>query len=205
MVRMFVSSRKSLNNLVHAESCCYAARIKKENRIVYPELTEALFDKKCYCPHCSLLYKEYSEEKEWIDNFVKTRDILIKFDEHGLSVKTPYGKWYICQEMRDSLSLYHANTKRGNNKPSIIKKYHSQEMNSNSMKEFFEYIYKHDMYRKDNPSDFLKPKTVRKAKTPAKKGTHRYEKEQRWNKRLEYRNTQKRLMFLFEKIELANA
>lgn len=202
---MFVTSSKSRKSIIHTESCGHAARIKEENRIVYPNLTEALLDMKCYCVHCSLLYQRYNQEKTWIQKFINDKDILINFDEYGLSVKTPYGKWYICQQMNDKLSLYHANTKAGSKNLTIIKRYHNQEVNTDSMQYLFEYIYKHDMYRKDNPSDFLTPKSIRKAKTPAKKGTHRYKKEQRWNKKLEYRNTQKRLMFLFEKIEMANA
>lgn len=200
MVYMFVTSSKSRKNIVHTDTCCYASRIKEEHRVEFNSITEAIHAGKCYCERCSVLYQEYRKNKKWIDDFISDKDMILKFDEHGINVISPYGKWYIVQAKINKLSLYHYNTK-GCDKVSLIRYYHNQKVDTYNIKKLFEYIYSHDMYRKDNPDDFLKPKTLRKAKTPPQKGTHRYEKQQRYEKKLEKKNQQKRLMFLFEMIE----
>lgn len=205
---MFVASKMSRKNIVHTENCSCVSRIKEENKIVYSNITDALQHGKCYCTKCSLLYKKYTEEKQWIDNFMKNRDMILKFDEIGLNVISPYGKWYICQRKENCLSLYHRST-RPNNKKTAIKGYHNQKFTSKSMEELFNYIYNHDMYRKYHPDDVSKPKAPNKKNTPALKGTKRYKKEKNYQKRCQEKlsqvNYRKRIMFLFEKLELAHA
>lgn len=206
---MFVSSSKSKNHIVHNESCCYAERIKNENKIAYASLNGLLMENMCFCKHCSLPVKIYNEEKEQIQNFICDNDILLKFDDFGLNVTTPYGKWRICRLNNNCLSLYHKNTRITRNRKSEIQGYHNQNFNSDSVEKILEYIYSHDMYRKYNPCDLYVPKQIRETLTPSVKGTKQNKKEkkckQKYNRLLYRQIKQKRLMFLFEKIEMTGA
>ena len=203
---VYIASKKSKNHIVHTEDCSYVARMNPDNQVVYNSLNNALQAGAHWCKKCSLLYSLYQEQASWIRQYIRNKDMFVQLDEVGLRVRTPYGRWYICQMRNNSLSLYHGNSVRpriGMN--SAIKGYHNQKVYNRDIRKMLTYIYAHDTYRRYNPVEMKKPQILRTHRPANQKGKAYRKKERQYAKAVARRNANKRIQFLFEKLELERA
>lgn len=177
-----------------------------ENQVAYESLNNALQKGAHWCKKCSLLYCLYQEQAEKIQAYIRGKDMFVQLDDVGLRVCTPYGRWYICQMRNNALSLYHGNARR----PKIgintaMKGYHNQKVYGRDICKMLNYIYEHDLYRMAHPVGVKKPKILRTPRPAGQKGKAYRKKEQKYAKAVARSNANKRVQFLFEKLELQHA
>lgn len=202
----YIASKNSKNHIVHTENCSYVARMNPANRVAYESLNNALQKGAHWCKKCSLLYCLYQEQAEEVRAYICGKDMFVQLDDVGLRVCTPYGRWYICQMRNNALSLYHGNARR----PKIgintaMKGYHNQKVYGRDICKMLNYIYEHDLYRMAHPVGVKKPKILRTPRPASQKGKAYRKKEQKYARAVARSNANKRVQFLFEKLELQRA
>jgi len=91
-----------------------------------------------------------------------------------MDILTPRSAWKILAAGKShALILFHENIWKSTEDNVQFPGYHQQHVRRSSLIEYFEYIMKHDAYRRINP-------TYQKVPRPAPvKGTKRYRKEQK--------------------------
>lgn len=200
LVKMLVRSKYSKSKVIHSENCSHLKHTPENKKVYYSTIKEALEDGCTICKHCLSIVDMYEKELHDIKAFSKGKDILYYLDDIGLHVKTPYGKWYIIGKTRNEAQLYHGNWSY-RNKESIVRDYHDQHKQFDSLVKAFKYLYNHDIYKMTKPLPHQMPKTLKERKEPVKKGTKAYEKQKRVKKNVGRILYAKRLDFLFEVME----
>ena len=150
-------------NTYHRIYCDCVKHIKPSNLIEMRENIASFYTlgyKPCEC--CSPLLKQFKKEEKDIRLFCLNNAIHIKFVDESLIIDTFYSSWKLIYAIRTggTLVLYHENNQIYNKynsvKGNIIKEYHNQKVEYNSIMDYLKYIVAHDEYKSDKSTSYKK-------------------------------------------------
>lgn len=196
---MLYYSKIGRKKVVHLEGCRHISNISEENRgsfININDATKAGYRLCRCCNPCVKLHKHYEKELVWR---VYENAFSISFDVNNIIIQAPCSKWKIVATDNGGLALYHKNDiKKPTDADSLIAGYHFQRPVDIPLEELLQYITEHDNYRVRNPIYTVPDKE------PPKKGTHRWDREQKKLKKKKRRNAIAVVYSLFDRLESAS-
>lgn len=196
---MLFYSRKSSRRVTHLADCHYWRGTKKDAVGTFQTLQDAQAAGYRLCRCCAPTGKCYRRESRAINAFCADYGVACRYYGDMLQIVTPYSKWRIQNNNRvDGLSFYHRNTENRPDSISPIPGYHDQRVRKDTILEYLQYIVDHDAYRIVHP---LRQKPT--PKPAPQKGTKRYRKALKRQKRLAHRQETRRVLELIDRLSLA--
>lgn len=196
---MLYYSKIERKKVVHLEGCRHISNIRKENRESFININDAIKAGYRLCKCCNPCVKLYEHYEKKLVQHAYENAFSIRFDVNNIVIQAPRSKWKIVATDNGGLALYHKNDiKKSTDADSLITGYHYQRPVDISLENLFQYITEHDNYRVKNPLYNVVPKE------PPKKGTHRWEREQKKLKKRKRRNAVAVVYSLFDRLECAS-
>ncbi len=195
---MFFYNTSCHSKTVHLEGCGHIRHTDKAKIGTFPNLTKAISCGYRLCKHCNLMQKRYHTEKGSIFDFCQQYGFAYRQSDRIATVTTALSKWKIVlNDAGDGLKLYHRNTFDKKGSTSMISNYHYQHATYDTIGGFLDYIFWHDIYRKNHPLEGYKKANV----PPPMKGTKRYRKEKRKLEKRERRRSIANVLSLIESLQ----
>lgn len=171
---------------MHTENCFIVRGFGPESIGTFATLAEAFRAGYKLCKRCNPIARQYKKEQETLLDFCYRNGMSCYYNDRNFKITGTISEWIVTVSPNGRTQLYHKNTKTlPSDERSFIPGYHYQHVQYGSLMEYFEYIKEHDFYRNRHP-EMNKPKVP---KTPAKKGTKRWHKEQAKLKSIERRRS----------------
>lgn len=176
---MFYYSVESNSKIAHFEGCHHLKNIKPENLRTFKDIREIRNGRYRICSCCSPIIKQLRKEQNEIERFCLENGLSYFVTKCGLNIRTHHSKWKVlASNSQNKLELHHGNSYKKDHMDSVPG-YHKQSCSSGSILEYMKYINEHEYYRMINPLQiFVK-------KEPPRKGTKRWNKQQKALKRKE--------------------
>ena len=191
---MYSYSKKSGRKVVHKDNCYHLREAQREAIGWFHTLEEAQAAGYRLCRHCDRAIREYRNEEKQIEQFCAQNEIKCYTQNEKVIIVTPYSKWKIIFVSK-RMFLYHKNSqKRLSDMDSIVPGYHSQAIHKDTIIEYLKYVIEHDQYR------LLHDMPVRNETTKLIKGTKKYKKAMKRQKKREHRYEVKRVLDLIESL-----
>ena len=149
---MLIASRNSRLRLAHDQSCRFAKRTRKENRLIFASVSEAMQRGYEVCPHCCEIARRYRNNRKHIDQFCADSGLRLLRDRGRLFVISAKDTaWYIVSPKEDGkIALYHESKYNvgydRSEKAYENREYHLQNTHSTSILGYLVYIRNHDAY-----------------------------------------------------------
>lgn len=176
---MFYYSIKSRKNIVHFENCHHIKNIKIENLKTFDNIFDVRKSDYIVCSCCSPLVAQLKKEQSNLENYSLKNGLLFFMNKGILNIRTSDSKWKVLvSDNKNILELHHENKYELEHDDSVIG-YHKQYCTSDSLLGYLIYINEHEYYR------MLNPLKSRKKKQPPRKGTKRWNSQQRRLKKKE--------------------
>ncbi|MBR5140667.1 MAG: hypothetical protein IKV16_06380 [Clostridia bacterium] len=173
---MYYYSKKSKNKIVHEMKCHHIRNIPIDRIGWFETLDEAYSGGYRLCKHCSPIAKIYRREREKILRFARENGLAVNLGSRAIFIASPRSTWRIVAGDEGEALLYHKNELLGGDGSGrFICAFHLQRVKMESVIEYLDYIVKHDRFRMNNPLVLVK----KKEKHPPRKGTRRYEAQQK--------------------------
>ena len=178
---MFYYSNKSTAKIVHFEECHHLKNIKNENLRWLDDVSDVRKGGYRICSCCSPITEHLKKEQSTLDAFCQENGLAYFADKGNLHIRTCNSKWTVLiSNSKELFELHHKNHFEKVHDDSIPG-YHKQNYISDSILGYMEYIVNHECFRRYNPLPvFVK-------KEPPKKGSKRWDKQQRIIKKKERR------------------
>ena len=202
---MFIASKYS--KILHYEPCRYVSKIKKENRMYFYTLEQAIKHNVSFCLHCYPLIKMVKREKNALDKFCNKFNIEYYLSGGRIIANTCTDEWqilYLSKKM--PIAVFHKNhITNGKLDESLVSGYHKQKMNCSSILSVMEAIYDH-LQKYLNESKFkdgLEHKVIKannRQLRPAKKGI-KYRRIARKKRKLKNRKETYNLLCVLDKMK----
>lgn len=176
---MFYYSVKSKNKVVHYQGCRHLKNIKEENLRSFESVNDIRSSDYRICSCCSPIAERLKNEQEELQKFCQKEGLSYFVSKGILHIRTYNSKWKILfSNKRNVLELHHENSFEKEHSNSVPG-YHRQKCISDSIIGYMKYIVNHEHYRMYNP-------ILPNIKTePPKKGSKRWNKQQKAIKRKE--------------------
>ena len=180
-VYMFYYSTNSKEKVVHFEGCHHIKNIEKKNLRTFANVKEVRNSGYRICSCCSPIMEKLKKEQSELESFCQENGLLYFMDKGNLHIRTHHSKWKVLvSNTRGVLELHHKNSFEQEHEDSVPG-YHRQNYVADSILEYLEYVNNHEYYRMYNPIQVVAKKE------PPKKGTKRWDKQQRAIKKKERR------------------
>lgn len=193
---MFYYSKNSKEKIVHDSHCCCFKIMNKQNVRCFATLEEARAAGYRLCDRCAPINRFIRGNRKAINEFCRRNGMLCYLHDGSITIKAPFSMWKIIlhEKTRKHIFLYHKNiyNSLGN---SAVPGYHSQSVRRNAVLAYLEYIAAHEEYRQKNP---LVP--TRQSASPPRKGTKRWNKEQRRLENMRRRDAIHRTLYLIDQV-----
>ncbi len=194
---MYYMVKTTSDRIIHTPECPHLRRTSENNLVGFE--TALLANKHGYrfCKHCNPLAPFYRAEENVILDFSRMNGISVHLGSRFIIVKSPRSRWLITLEDESQLVLFHKNTEdRETTAEPEVNGYHRQrDILSSTIEQYLAYIVEHDYYRMCNPL------VVKAKREPARKGTKRYKKQMKYEKRLEKRRKANNVLQLLAAIQ----
>lgn len=153
---MFYYSKKSRNKIIHMRGCHYIRNTDDEKLGTYKSIAAAYREGYYPCRHCSEILKLYRKEKKKVPQYKKDNYIGIRLFPRYIEFKTSCSEWRVIPSpIEGETQLYHKNYyPKGSDFRSEIPGFHDQRVKRQSLKDYIDYIIKHD---KDKAKEKKKP------------------------------------------------
>lgn len=147
---MVIYSTKSSEKVFHLPHCKILHRIRKEYKKQFASQEEARAAGYRMCSCCSPVGARLRKERKAVYQFCQEYGASCWLRDNQLYVQTPRSRWrIIASGQENKLFLYHKNTyQKYEETPSIIPGYHSQRARSKTIVGYLDYIYQHDIFRR---------------------------------------------------------
>ena len=194
---MYYYSNKSSRKIIHTASCCCTQHFASETIETFDTLQQAYQAGYHICKKCHPAIIQYRKEQDAILNYCRKHGMSCSWTRTGIRVTSTVSKWIIAPTDKGKTELYHKNTKSlPSDEPTWVTGYHKQNRSFNSIIKYLKYIDSHDIYRNTHPETL--PATP---KTPPKKGTKRYRKEQALQKEKQRKRAIYDVLVLIESLD----
>ena len=191
---MFYYSNESKAKVVHYEGCYHLNNIKKKNMMSFESVKDVRKNEYRICSCCSPIMEQLKKEHTELENFCQENGLAYFVNKGNLHIRTHYSKWKVLiSNNKDVLELHHKNSFEKEHDNSVPG-YHRQNYVSDSIIGYMEYITNHEYYRMYNPVP------VFTKKEPPKKGTKRWNKQQKVIKKKERRHEIQNVMNLIDSL-----
>ncbi len=201
---MYVASITSKQKIFHTADCSHAKSIKEDHRIYFQTAEEAIQKGYRRCQDCCEIGSYYKKERNEILSYCFQNGISagINREDGFLDVVTPYSSWKIIVNGRKhGRYLYHRNTIETESPGALLPGYHPQHVLRNTLIGYLRYIVEHDSYRRSHPLLIQKPKKDWR-ECHYRKGSKKYKNQQNRLKRMERRESIKRVDELLQSLEV---
>lgn len=194
---MYYYSKKSRRKIIHTATCSCTQRFDPDTIGTFDTLQQAYQAGYRICKKCHPAILQYRKEQDAILGYCRKHGMSCSWTRTGIRVTSTVSKWIIVPTDSGKTELYHRNTKTlPSDEPSLVTGYHKQNRSFNSIIKYLKYIDSHDLYRNTHPETLpIAPKS------PAKKGTKRYRKEQALQKKRQRSHAIRNVLTLIESLD----
>ncbi len=192
---------RSSNKIVHRNDCRYVKLIPKKNRKPFSTVEEARREGYSCCKYCSHIWKYVGREKTELDDYCAKNGLSYSFNRTDgfLDIDSRQDRWkVIVNGKRHHIFLYHRNTKISlTPERTLVPGFHSQKAISQTILGYMKYISEHDEYVEELTK-------AHKKKSKPVKGTKRYWKMVRREKKSVRRKQIRNVLGLIERMSENN-
>lgn len=175
---MYCSSMRSSRKIVHTENCYLSKRLIPENVIPFETLCTAFSAGYRLCRHCNPIVRLLRSEEDALYDFCMKNGMSFRCHDRDLAIASTISNWIITVSPAGQTMLFHKNTKvLSSDHLSPVPGYHDQRISYDTLLPYFVYIKNHDHFRHAHPEQISAPHST--VKEPPRKGTKRWNKEQR--------------------------
>lgn len=176
---MYYFNKTSRKQIIHDEQCHHLRGKSKEDLGCFESVKNAYDAGYRFCRCCSPLVKKYRAEEKTILDYCSRNGLSLYLHNKAITIWTPRSQWKIViAENKNKTILYHKNEFNPAKDPkSYVPGYHPQHVCHESIREYLDYIIEHDYFR------MLNPIYAHTKKEPPQKGTKRWRKAQKQEKK----------------------
>ena len=172
---VYYYSKNSKRKIIHTENCFLRKKLDPKSVGTFDTLYEAFKSGYRLCRRCNPIFMQYTKERDALMDYCYKNAMSCHYSDRYLVITSTLSKWIISLSDRNETVLYHKNTKSlDSDSLSKVPGYHIQRVSYKTLIEYFDYITEHDFYRNRHPERM----PSKKKKSPPKKGTKRWRKEQ---------------------------
>ena len=190
---MYYFRKDGRKKILHTKTCRYKAMIRTDCLDTVTDVRGAVAVGYRFCKCCDPLGRKFQVERQETLDYSQQHGLSVYRHRRGVGVATPWSRWMIVYaDNKAGTELYHRNVfdPKGN-ADGPYPGYHAQNVCCAGLHHYLEYIVEHDYYRMMNP---IYP--VPKKKAPPPKGSKRYKKALKRQKKLERRTAIKNVLEL---------
>lgn len=192
---------RSSKRIVHRNDCRYVKMIPEKNRKFFATVEEARAEGYFCCKYCSHVWKYVEKEKGALDDYCSENGLSYRFNRMDgfLDIDSRQDRWkVIVNGKKHHIFLYHRNTKISlKPESSLVSGFHSQKTISPTVLGYMKYISEHDEYVE-------KMTRTHKKKSKPIKGTKRYWKQVRREKKSLRRKQIRNVLEIIDRISENN-
>lgn len=176
---MYYFNKTSRKQIIHDEQCHHLRGKSKEDLGCFESVKSAYDAGYRFCKCCSPLAKKYRAEEKAVLDYCSHNGLSLYLHNKAITIWTPRSQWKIViAENKNKTTLYHKNEFNPVKDPeSYVPGYHPQHVCHESIREYLDYIIEHDYFR------MLNPIYAHAKKEPPQKGTKRWRKAQKQEKK----------------------
>ena len=157
---MFYYSIDSKEKVVHYEGCHHLKNIKKGNLKSFDSIHDVRKSEYRLCSCCSPITEHIRKEQSELESYCLENGMLYFVHKGNLHIRTHHSKWKVlATNSKGVLELHHANSYEKEHDNSVPG-YHMQNLFSDSVLGYLEYINEHEYYRMLNPTNLHKERTA---------------------------------------------
>lgn len=195
-LKMYYYSKNSRRKIVHSECCHFRRIMNPETTGYFKTLAEAYSAGYRLCAHCDILSKHYRKEEQDLQEYCRNNGLSVHLGKRGIWVRSPRSEWrIIADDNRAGSKLYHKNDLHpGHRSYDLLTSYHDQKVSYSKLLKYLDYIVEHDYYR------MLNPIYPAQHKAPPVKGTKRYRKHLKQQKKKARKDAVSNVLTLIESL-----
>lgn len=179
---MYYFSRNSRKKVIHSADCHHIQNVAIEDVNSFETISDAYQQGYRFCRCCSPIVKKYRAERATIEDYCKGQAIYTLLTDKFIVVSTPGSKWKLMPiDGEECFALYHKNTLNRDDGSEEVPGYHRQRAKELSLSAYLKYIVSHEVYRMSHP---LKYQPRKADQGSPRKGTKRYKRQQKREKRI---------------------
>ena len=150
------------------------------------------------CAHCDALSKQYRKEEQDLQEYCRNNGLSVHLGKRGIWVRSPRSEWrIIADDTRAGSKLYHKNDLHpGKRSSDLLTAYHDQKVSYSKLLKYLDYIVEHDYYRMLNPIYPVQHKA------PPVKGTKRYRKQLKQQKKKARKDAVRNVLTLIDSLSV---
>ena len=193
---MYYYRKNSRRKIVHAECCHFRRILNPETTGYFQTLAEAYSAGYRLCAHCDALSKQYRKEEQDLQEYCRINGLSVHLGKRGIWVRSPRSEWrIIADDTRAGSKLYHKNDLHpGKRSSDLLTAYHDQKVSYSKLLKYLDYIVEHDYYRMLNPIYPVQHKA------PPVKGTKRYRKQLKQQKKKARKDAVRNVLTLIDSL-----